>query len=139
MIPPHIHTKGQPLVMLQCLDHPERCIYTVLMGFTYCINIVSGPEGVGEGILLRAARVCSGEAELSKRLARPIVQGDLIDGPGLLGRALAVDLPMNGISVLNNNAPLRLAKPTAGPRSNRALPRIGISRNSEALLRFRSD
>lgn len=95
-------------------------------------NIVCAPEGVGQGCLLRAGEVVSGEAEARTR------RGDtdfynLARGPGNFGAALGLDLSDNG-------QPVTGPKVVLSPREEEPEwvcgPRIGISKNVDAPLRF---
>lgn len=90
-------------------------------------NIVCAPEGRGEGCLLRSGEVIDGMDIAYER------RGDtdfhnLARGPGNLGKALGFTLEDNGTQV-------HLTERTAVPEWVRG-PRIGISKNQDAALRF---
>jgi DNA-3-methyladenine glycosylase len=95
-------------------------------GMHWCANVVCGDEGVGVGVLLRAAEPVAG-LELM-RAARPKAKSDrdLCRGPGRLAQAFAItgaddggDLRRGRIRVLDDGLP-----PPGNPHAG---PRIGIS------------
>ena len=95
-------------------------------------NIVCAPEGDGQGCLMRGGEVVAGEALARQRRQRPdrahIPWENLARGPGNLGQALGLRLPDNGTPVslhMREEAPEWVAG-----------PRIGISKNVDAPLRF---
>lgn len=95
-------------------------------------NIVCANEGDGQGCLMRGGEVVDGEALAYSRRQRPdrnpIPFANLARGPGNLGQALGLDLADNGTAV-------ELAPREREPQWV-AGPRIGISKNAEAPLRF---
>ena len=68
-------------------------------GIHSCVNVVSGPEGVAGGILLRAGEVIQGrDAATRRRLERRGVvrtERDLARGPGRLGDAVGLRHPVH--------------------------------------------
>lgn len=95
-------------------------------------NIVCAPEGNGQGCLMRGGEVIAGEALARQRRQRAdraqIPWENLARGPGNLGQALGLRLPDNGTPVslhMREEAPEWVAG-----------PRIGISKNVDAPLRF---
>lgn len=90
-------------------------------------NIVCAPEGTGQGCLLRGGEVIEG-IELAFRRRGTTDFHNLARGPGNLGKALGLDLADNG------------AIPTIKERASEPEwvrgPRIGISKNKDAPLRF---
>lgn len=113
-------------------------------------NIVCGPEGTGQGCLLRAGEVLHGSRLAAQRRSLPPDSPRLARGPGNLGAAL-------GFHVKHNHAPVHqrpLRPDDANPADFHLLsasvpgeseqepvewvagPRIGISRNTDAPLRF---
>lgn len=90
-------------------------------------NIVCHPEGGSGGVLLRAGEVVSGiELAVSRRGSVP--HHRLASGPGNLGKTL-------GLEIADNGTPIDLQLPAVAPDFIIG-PRIGITKNPDALLRF---
>ena len=106
-------------------------------GIHSCVNVVSGPEGVAGGILLRAGEVVEGrDAATRRRLERSGVvrtDRDLARGPGRFGDAVGLRHPMHdGIDAISGvelaGAVARLAlrtEPRDGRRERAARRRGG--------------
>jgi len=103
-------------------------------GMYYCFNIVTGVEGEGSAVLVRAVEPLDGAGILEENRAGK--HGvDLTNGPAKLCQALAVDK-----SLLSHNlrkSPLQLYIRSPLPASDIvATTRIGISRDVDRLWRF---
>jgi DNA-3-methyladenine glycosylase len=121
-------------------------------------NIVCRDEGTGAGVLMRAGRVVEG-LDLVRRRRRRVKDGAevvpedaaLARGPGNLGAALGLDLDLDGaaLAVLGDGGAAATAAttattggtaftltPPATPAEYVRGPRIGISKNTGAPLRF---
>ncbi|ANE02879.1 DNA-3-methyladenine glycosylase [Corynebacterium crudilactis] len=96
-------------------------------------NIVCGEEGTGQGVLLRAGEVISGMSTAQERRGADVPFARLAQGPGNFGQALGLEISNNHASVFGPSFFLtdRDTEPkwVCGPR-------IGISKNKEAPLRF---
>lgn len=119
-----------------------------------CFNVVTGPEEVGEAVLIRAVEPLEGiermqEARLRRTVGRTIPSRfALSNGPGKLCQALDITLSDNGCDLLRRSPKTLRAEEDADswlalePRASRdALriecdTRIGISKAREAPLRF---
>lgn len=111
---------------------PPGTAYVYRIHRSFCLNLVCGPAGVGEAVLLRAIEP-RGNVELMQRRRRG-ARGRLIaSGPGRLCEALGVDIRLDGCRL---RGPALLVAPGRPPERIRASPRIGISRATELLLRF---
>jgi DNA-3-methyladenine glycosylase len=80
-------------------------------GIHSCVNVVSGPDGVAGGILLRAGEIVEGEDAATRRRLerRGVVRSprDLARGPGRFGDAVGLRHPVHdGIDAV---APVELA------------------------------
>ncbi|MGF1509025.1 MAG: DNA-3-methyladenine glycosylase [Myxococcota bacterium] len=89
-------------------------------GVHWLVNVVTGPAGSPEAILIRGAEVVSGRSEVGSRIMRdPEVAGALA-GPGRVGRALGVDRGQSGARLgcgewgLWGSTPV--LRPVVGPR-----------------------
>ena len=103
-------------------------------GLSWMLNVSGGPEGVGEGVLLRALEPLEG-ADLMARhrgTARPL---DLARGPGRLAMAFRIGPDLDGAD-LCTPGPLWLATPLRPPAALGTSPRIGITKAADLPLRF---
>ncbi len=100
-------------------------------GVHWCANVVTGPEGSGQAVLLRGGQVVDGRPEVIRRRRRA---DHLADGPGKLCQALGITGEHDGLDLLDEG-PIRLL-PGRPATSYLATPRIGISRATEVRWRF---
>jgi len=104
-----------------------------IYGNHFCLNVSSDDEGVGAGVLLRAAEPLSGREFMRAR--RPhAAERDLCRGPGRLAAALAVDRSFDGID-LTRAGPLWLAASGDGVDIGESV-RIGLTKEADRRLRF---
>jgi DNA-3-methyladenine glycosylase len=69
-------------------------------GVHWCANVVTGPEGRGEAVLLRAAEVIEGEARVRELRGRAGLRAaDLLRGPGNLTRGLGLSDAEDGLEL----------------------------------------
>lgn len=103
-------------------------------GMHYCCNIVTGAEGEGSAVLIRAVEPVEGELVLEKhRKGKTGVE--LTNGPAKLCQALAIDKGMNGHNL--EVAPLKLImQPPLHKKDIVTTPRIGIRQAKDMPWRF---
>lgn len=102
-------------------------------GLHWCANLVCADPGTGAGVLLRAAEPLEGiEAMCAARGLESLRA--LCSGPGRLAQAFGIDRGLDGSSVLGGGVVTVLDDGAAPPVL--ACPRIGLSRNADAPLRF---
>lgn len=102
-------------------------------GMHWCANIVTGEEGHGEGVLLRALIPDRGlEYIRERRHNRP--DHELANGPAKLAQALAITGADNG-AVLNQGR-FTLVPPVGKRPAYVATKRIGIKKDKDRLWRF---
>jgi DNA-3-methyladenine glycosylase len=106
----------------------------LIYGMHWCLNFVTGDEGFGAAVLVRAARPLDGvEHARARRPGRP--DRELMRGPGNLARALGVDGALNYHPL--DRPPLWIAPGRPIAEADVAVgPRIGISRAADWPLRF---
>lgn len=101
---------------------PPGCAYIyVCYGIHRMLNLSTNEDGVGACVLVRAARPVAGLDLIIARRGGMAPGPALLTGPGKVGRALDLDLPMNhqdvtapgGLEALDGPAPAGLL---AGPR-----------------------
>ncbi len=91
---------------------PGHLYVYFVYGMHYCVNIVTGPEGDGQAVLIRAVIIDG-------------IDPRLTNGPAKLCRQLGIDMSMNG-------APARVADDGVGPPTPAVVtPRIGITKAVE--------
>jgi DNA-3-methyladenine glycosylase len=101
-------------------------------GVHTCVNIVTGGEGEGQAVLIRALEPTTGLDAMAvrRRTTDPL---KLCSGPGKLGQALGIGLDLSG-SRLGETLSLRPAHSPAPEVA--AGPRIGISKAIDHPWRF---
>ncbi|MBP1929758.1 DNA-3-methyladenine glycosylase [Methanolinea mesophila] len=112
----------------------------LIYGMHYCINVVTGEEGSGEAVLVRALEPVIGIPVMIGRRGTPTLSR-LCSGPGKLTRAMGITRECNGVSFVNGPLQIRTRENTTGP--NPALKpeivrttRIGIVKAADKPLRF---
>jgi DNA-3-methyladenine glycosylase len=88
---------------------PGHLYVYFVYGMHYCVNIVTGSEGDGQAVLIRAV-ICDG------------IDPRLTNGPAKLCRRLGIDMSFNGapVHVIDDGA--------AAPGTVLVTPRIGITK-----------
>lgn len=132
---PASHSFGGRTARNSVMFGPAGRLYVYLSyGIHHCANVVTGDDGDGQAVLLRAVEPIAGvEAMLERRGRRP-----LADGPGKLCQALGIDLTANGLDVTAAAAPIRIADDGTPPPDDPLVgPRIGITRAVEVPWRWR--
>lgn len=93
-------------------------------GMHHCLNVATGADGHGQGVLLRAAEVLGGHDRVGRR------RGDRphpLSGPGNLAAGLGVDRSLAGTDLLDPSSPLRLVTGTPVADADVAQgPRVGV-------------
>ncbi len=85
----------------------------LIYGMHHCMNVVTGPEGSGSAVLLRALEP---------------VQGIAVDtrGPGRLAKAMGIDKTLYGLDLCDPDSSLYLAEDGHEPPQVLTSPRIGV-------------
>jgi DNA-3-methyladenine glycosylase len=97
-------------------------------GMHWCANCVSGPEGDGCGVLIRALEPLHGMAQM--RAARPRVTSDrdLCRGPARLTQAMGINGTQNGLDLVGAHEGFTILDDgMAPPKTRPGNLRIGIS------------
>lgn len=145
---------GQRMRNAPMFGPPGRAYVYFIYGAYFCLNAVTGAEGVGEAVLVRALEPLTGmelmaarrgltQTESPARNASAAEQARLrrlqalCGGPGRLCQALGLDRTFNEMD-LTLGSPLWIAAPrqSVDPETILATPRIGISRAQDYLWRF---
>lgn len=114
-------------------------------GMHYCFNVVSGLEGRGEAVLIRALEPTEGKdlmarrrsAKVGNRLPNtkysiPVTK--LCSGPAKLVQAMGINMTLNGHSLTQK--PLYLVPPSKPATQIVTTTRIGISQAADLPLRW---
>ena len=96
-------------------------------GMHWCLNVVTGPDGVASAVLLRAGEVVEGVDMAAARRPGSSLR-DLARGPARLTKALGVDSSYGGVDLLDPASPLTLRPgEPPDPGSVRTGPRVGVA------------
>jgi len=104
-----------------------------IYGMHWCLNIVTGPKGHGEAVLIRALKPTIG-IELMKRYRKTDELKRLTNGPGSLVQALAIPPTYSGQRLESTN--LELIPPTKPIGTIVTSPRVGIKKATDKPWRF---
>jgi DNA-3-methyladenine glycosylase len=103
-----------------------------IYGMYHCLNIVSGKEGEGEAVLIRALEPVQGIKKMRRRRKTQKIE-NLCNGPGKLTQAFGITKKHNNVSLIDG--PLRVFD----SRKRQEIctsTRIGLSAGKELPLRF---
>lgn len=112
-----------------------------IYGLHACVNIVAGPAGSGEGVLIRAVEPIEGIDIMQKNrgqgrdLGRVLPFAGLTNGPAKLTQAFGITREHDG-RILGKSAFSLLPAASITPEEILQTPRIGISKATDELLRF---
>lgn len=115
-------------------------------GTCWMLNVSGGPDGSGEGVLIRALEPVAGAALMLANRGAAVSLRDAARGPGRLAAALRIDRSLDGADLCAADGappgPLWLgaeaadAGGTAPPTAIGISTRIGITRGADLPLRF---
>jgi DNA-3-methyladenine glycosylase len=115
------------------LEHGHAYIY-LAYGTSSMLNVSSEMPGTGAGVLIRALEPLEGISIMQLNRGTERLR-DLARGPGRLTTALRVDRSLDGLD-LCREGPLWLGRGDHEPGEIGRSIRIGISRDTDRLLRF---
>jgi DNA-3-methyladenine glycosylase len=127
------HAYGGERPRNSSMFRPAGTIYIYFTyGMHYCLNIVTGTEGHGQGVLLRALEPVDG-IDIMKRRRGMDDQHNLTNGPAKLVQAMGISKSANGTRI--QEGPITLL-PGIVPERVVQAPRIGISKAVDLPWRF---
>jgi DNA-3-methyladenine glycosylase len=134
---PACHAFAGPTPRNRPLFGPAGRAYVYLSyGIHHLFNVVTGPEGRGEAVLIRALEPCWGLAEMRRRRGG-VGDRELCSGPGKLTAALGIGPEHDGIELNGGLLLLLRAQDRGGPAPPIVTgPRIGISRAAGLPWRY---
>jgi DNA-3-methyladenine glycosylase len=112
---------------------PGHAYVYLIYGVHHCLNIVTGPEGDGQAVLIRALEPLAG-VNVMRANRGNVADRDLTNGPGKLCQALGIDKRLDGHDLCLRetlwleDAPLPEEPICAGPR-------VGVRGDEAALAR----
>jgi DNA-3-methyladenine glycosylase len=104
-------------------------------GMHHCMNVVTGPEGTGSAVLLRAAQPLEGMDRMSVRRGTDRIL-DLCRGPGRLAQAFEVDRSLDGADLVRGSEIWIERDPAAVSAVVHSGPRVGIRVGTDRPWRF---
>jgi DNA-3-methyladenine glycosylase len=122
----------------QVMFGPAGRLYVYFVyGMHWCCNVVCGPEGMPNAVLLRAGSVVSGVDLARSRRASTRSDVDLARGPARLATALGLDSAANGVDLCAATSTVRLlaGDPVQDDLVRRG-PRVGVAAAAEAPWRL---
>jgi len=136
---PASHSYGRRTRRNEFMFHRAGTAYLYLSyGMHCCLNVVTGREGVGEAVLIRAIEPVEGlDLMVDARGWAGRDVRDLANGPGKVCQAFGLALEFNGADLLDGTSELRLEAGTRLPSERmRVGPRIGITKAADWPRRF---
>lgn len=114
---------------------PGRLYVYLIYGMHYCANVVTGAEGDGQAVLLRAVEPLAGVEVMRQRRAPVRDDRRLADGPGKLCQAFGITAADDGEDLTGD----RIAVVDDGAASTAAVTitaRIGITKAADLPRRW---
>ncbi len=114
---------------------PGAAYIYLIYGKHNCFNVVTGPAGTGEAVLIRALEPIYG-MELMQNYRNQLALHNLCSGPGKLVYAMGITRALNAQSLME--PPLYLAEPLVESEALQIITtmRIGIAKGAALPLRF---
>ena len=136
---PASHSFNGPTARNAVMFGPPGRLYVYLSyGIHCCANVVTGADGDGQAVLVRAVMPLEGlDVIRSRRRGRP--ERELANGPGKLCEALGIALTDNGTSLTDGSSPIRIVDDGTPPPEPIVGPRIGITRGVDTPWRFQAE
>jgi DNA-3-methyladenine glycosylase len=128
--------RGRPTRRTEVMFGPPGRLYVYFTyGMHFCSNVVTGPDGYGSAVLLRAAEPLDGfEAMAANRGTDGLRL--LCSGPARLTQALAIARDDNGIDLVKDPGLFLLAGSPVGPRAVARSTRVGVRVGIDRRWRF---
>lgn len=127
--------RGQTKRTEVMFGEPGHAYVYFTYGLHYCLNVVTGPKGRGEAVLIRALEPIEGIKLMKKRRSTNHI-GNLCSGPAKLTQAMAINLKHNGQNIIDGS--LRI-EPGIKPGTIISTARVGISSATNKPWRFYID
>jgi DNA-3-methyladenine glycosylase len=125
--------RGKTIRNAAMFGPPGTSYVYLIYGMHYCFNVVTGIEGQGEAVLVRALEPLLGMDLMARRRGTNVAK-QLCSGPGKLCQAMDIGPGQNGVSLADR--PFYLADDGFSAEKIVTAKRIGISVGTELPLRF---
>jgi DNA-3-methyladenine glycosylase len=114
---------------------PGRAYVYFTYGMHYCMNVVTGKQGQGSAVLIRALEPLEGIGAMRTRRQRISKDAQLLNGPAKLCQAFGINRQLNGHDL--QKSPLQVVLQPSLPTENIVqTTRVGITRDTHRLWRF---
>ena len=105
-------------------------------GMHWCANVVCGPPGSGQAVLIRAALPVEGLQLIRDRRPKARSDAQLLSGPARLTQAFAIDKALDGMDACDPATAVWLGTDGTSLPVARTTTRVGISVGTDRLWRF---
>lgn len=127
---------GRPTPRTEVMFGPPGRLYVYFTyGMHFCSNVVTGLDGHGSAVLLRAAEPLDGFAAMAANRRTDGLRL-LCSGPARLTQALAIGRDDNGTDLVKDPGLFLLAGSPVGPRTVARSTRVGVNVGVERRWRF---
>jgi len=125
---PASHAYRGPTPRTTTMFGPPGHLYVYFTyGMHYCANAVTGEDGDGQAVLLRALAPLAGLAAMRERRPAARRDRDLMSGPARLCQALGIDRTDDGVDLVRG--PVRIVDDGIAPPDDPGISvRVGITR-----------
>lgn len=96
-------------------------------GMHHCANVVCGPDGVAQAVLIRALAPLSGRGAMRRRRGGRFSDAELCSGPAKLCQALGIDRADDGADLVAGGGLALVDDATPPPADPRCGRRVGLS------------
>ena len=128
--------RGRPTLRTEVMFGPPGRLYVYFTyGQHFCSNVVTGPDGVGSAVLLRAAEPLEGLEVMAANRGMDDV-ALLCSGPARLTQAFGIARAENGTDLVRDPKLVLHSGTPLGPRAISRSTRVGVSVGGERLWRF---
>ncbi|MFD1140486.1 DNA-3-methyladenine glycosylase [Larkinella insperata] len=140
---PACHAYRRQTVRNAAMFGPAGTLYVYLIyGYYHCINVVAGPEGIGEAVLIRALEPTEGiDLMAERRKLDPTTKAGLrglTSGPGKLVIAMGISRAHNTLSLTGPTAvsPIYIRPRILDGFDMVTTTRIGITQGADLPYRY---
>jgi DNA-3-methyladenine glycosylase len=128
--------RGRPTARTEVMFGPPGRLYVYFTyGQHFCSNVVTGPDGVGSAVLLRAAEPLEGLEVMAENRRMDDLRL-LCSGPARLTQAFGVARPENATDLVRDPSLFLLSGAALEPDAIAVSTRVGVNKGGERPWRF---